>query len=646
MERNYAMINGVNVDVTTVMDTRISYTPTREMVENVRTEMRDIINEYLPNRLNNETGLYDITDPNGVYWKNKGWIISAMEKHPQYNGKMQIVIPGTPMNRHINIDDIGDFFMWAINELIKDSYHLDPKGHKITDVEARELIDKLEVRMQMARSVLCKFTIGNDTPEFYYDIRRTARRIRAAADRKIDKLYTLHYIHQKEISALGIIRDWVWNNKPDVQFSDDNLAMDINRIMDDERFCASNQRISRIINKICKKANLHKIVDIRDVSFYDANGILRSRTKDFGWNGRFASLGDAINPISETRTAVISVHPVDYLTMSFGRKWASCHTIDKENRRRVPDHNYSGCYCGGTVSYMIDTATVVFYFLPEEYDGTEEHLELLDKEKRCLFYLGEDKLIQSRVYPDGRDGGEESLAGDIRKIMQKLVADLFDVPNYWSNKGGTSACREVIYHEGVQYPDYFNYNDCNVSYMKRIDGYKNMNSVYVGRMPICLECGEEHGFSESIFCKDCHKVHFCADCGCVVNEDDGYYFDGDWYCSDCVEYCSECNEYHPRREMEKIGDGYVCSHCLDYYYVYSDSEGEYIREEDAVCTEEGNYYPDDSDDYGQCAECDEYHDIDELIYDDETGNHYCAYCYANLVADRQQQAEECDEDIA
>jgi hypothetical protein len=243
-------------------------------------------------------------------------------------------------------------------------------------------------------------------------------------------------------------------------------------------------------------------VDIRDVSFYDHNGVFHEKVKDMGWNNWIAVLGDAINPIELTKTAVISVNPTDFLTMSLGTNWASCMTIDKNNIRHLAN-NYHGMYFGGSESYMLDTSTIIFYYLEDGCTGT--HPEYEYKLKRCLFYLGEDKLIQSRVYPDGRDGGEESLAGDIRKIMQKIIADLFDVPNYWSNKGGTSACAEVTTSNGVHYKDYLCYDDCNVSYMKRIDGYKNMRMVPIGRNPICPECGEEHTYEENIFCHSCES---------------------------------------------------------------------------------------------------------------------------------------------
>ena len=48
------------------------------------------------------------------------------------------------------------------------------------------------------------------------------------------------------------------------------------------------------------------------------------------YNKETARLGDSASPNKFTRFTIISANPVDYYRMSFGWKWSSCHTIDKE----------------------------------------------------------------------------------------------------------------------------------------------------------------------------------------------------------------------------------------------------------------------------------------------------------------------------
>ena len=367
-----------------------------------------------------------------------------------------------------------------------------------------------------------------------------------------------------------------------------------------------------------------------------------------GWNQQFAAFADAINPLDIPATVIISVNPIDFYTMSFGKGWASCHTIDKQGRRRGDDaHNYQGMYCGGTESYMLDGSSIIVYTLPADWDG--EHPEKEDKIKRCVFYVGEDKLVQSRLYPDGRDGGDNSIAESIRAIVQRVIANMFEAPNLWSLKRGTCECSEVTESFGPHYRDYLNYDDCNVSYMKRIDGYRNARPIKIGvPMIICPSCGERHYTNDNIFCRPCYEDGVeCAGCGSIIPRENAYEIDGDWYCEDCVLFCEDCEEYHPANECEEINVWgcrqnewrVVCDECREDY-TYSVHDDLYIPNDEVVETEEGNSYAPDSDGWINCDNCGECHDYDNMTYDEETDAYYCADCYEELIARRQEKDEE------
>lgn len=72
--------------------------------------------------------------------------------------------------------------------------------------------------------------------------------------------------------------------------------------------CSVGQKNSRIINAICKRYGLDKHP---------------------AYNARFAKLADALNPIQIKRTALLSVHPADFLEMSNRKNsWSSCHCLN------------------------------------------------------------------------------------------------------------------------------------------------------------------------------------------------------------------------------------------------------------------------------------------------------------------------------
>ena len=627
MNRNFAVINGATVDVTTVMDKTIQYTPSTKEVENVKAEVEKLLEEYFEDVYNYGHGLNTMFDSEAIFWKQKGWLISAFQKHPDYNGNLQIVLRNQEMSRRFNVDDIRDFIIYVENWIDTNAIYESDDGKTMegtTRSYYMKLINNLiyddivdyHSKEHIALSKAYWKLSNMDMNRTYNFVKRGMR-------------YILPHIAEESISTVDVAiveRIKTLSDRYEVAFN-----------------MHEGEKITRLIGKLAKMVGLNKHVDIQDTSFTRQDGEEVHRTKDLGWNYQFARFCDAVNPIIQRGTLVISVHPYDFYTMSFGKNWASCHTIDKLNKRHVGSHNYQGCYCGGTESYMLDDSSIIVYSLPEDWEG--EHPEYEDKIKRCVFYLGEDKLIQSRVYPDGRDGGDNSLAGDIRASVQKVISELFDTPNYWTNTQGTSACVDAIDTYGVHYTDYSNYDDCNVSFMKRIDGHKNHIRIRVGHNPICPECGEEHEKADNIFCDDClNSEEECYECGSYHNIDDMRLIDGHYYCEDCSIYCECCQEYRPANEAEVINDEVVCARCVNDYFTWSDYHERYISDNYVVETEEGRVCEEDDGCYHVCAECGEYHNEELCTYDEETGNWYCDVCYEDLLAEREEIEEVEDEE--
>ena len=637
MNNNTMLINGNLVDVTTIMDKSVTYIPTEKEASRIIAKGNELLKTYFPDRFNDDMGLYEMfrwTGDIGEFWKAKGWLIQAFKKHPFYNGNLQIVLHNQNMCRHINREQIRKFFQYVDRYIDENKEIVNPATGEIlkrkeVDIRVHKLADKAREYRLLADEV--GFPVYE---KMFRKLRREAHMLNMSEETKEWGFMILSMsVIENELTRTDDPTHLVSERMVD-QIMRNAKEMDI-----DFRAIQSGQKVSRLVQKLAKMVNMDKHVDIREDSYIRQDGETVTRTKDYGWNYQFAQFCDAVNPIVMKGTAVISVNPIDYWTMSFGKGWASCHTIDKENRRRNAN-NYSGCYCGGTESYMLDDSSVIFYFLDENYKGNEPENE--DKVKRCVFFLGEDKLIQSRVYPDGRDGGEASLAGDVRAIMQKVVADIFDVPNYWSNSKGTEPCTEVIISEGPHYRDYNYYDDCNVSYMKRIDGYKNVKKIHVGTDEIiCPCCGAKHYTEENILCENCAERRECYNCGREIDEDYAYHIDGEWYCDECASICEDCGDSTLNDDITRVlHDRYVCDYCRRNNYTWSEHEYEYVPNDELIVTEEGNYYWEDGDGYRYCDICGDCHDEDEVTYDDETGYDYCAECYADLLREREEQTEE------
>jgi hypothetical protein len=323
------------------------------------------------------------------------------------------------------------------------------------------------------------------------------------------------------------------------------------------------EKMSRVVNKICKYLGYDKHPD---------------------YNREYAKFADALSPLTIKRHTILSINPLDYLTMSFGNSWASCHTIDKANRRGMPN-SYQGQYSSGTMSYMLDPSSMVFYTVDASYDGNEYWTQ--SKINRQMFHWGENKLVQGRLYPQGNDCNDDAYK-PYREIVQGIMSSIFDFPNLWTTTKGTSAASKYINTEGTHYADYYHFSNCRLCVPK---DNTNENNFTVGADPICIECGSRHNNSENINCCASDAV-YCEDCGCRIDSEyDEYWVNGDVYCRDCVSYCDHCEEYH-RGDSTYIEstNASVCEYCRDNYYSYCDichsySPNENVRyiDEEGIC---------------------------------------------------------------
>ena len=399
----------------------------------------------------------------------------------------------------------------------------------------------------------------------------------------------------------------------DTQFFDDTYKEridDVNSYNKNYKL-RTNMKASKAIGKICREEGWDKLPD---------------------FNKEYAAVCDALNPLKVTRHTVISLHPVDFLLMSNGNSWSSCHYIDWADED-------PGCYSAGTISYMLDRHSFLFYTVDASYNGDE--IERHKKLQRQVFGYNDEVLAQLRLYPQSCDSGAEHVYDNIRAIVQKVVAECLDKPNYWmkSKKDVEEVCRKGA---GAQcYPDWRKCNPggehCSISTLKDRENGKEDREIVFGARPICIECGCEHTTENNINC--CNSVYYeCEDCGCRIHEDDVYWYNDRAYCGDCVTYCEDCEEYVPDRYINVIDDANVCDHCLehgDYYRCEECGDLHYI--DCLIETYDGDYYCEDCAEkvLRKCADCKDTYYKDDLIYDEVTDKYYCDDCYACLLEERE-----------
>ena len=363
-------------------------------------------------------------------------------------------------------------------------------------------------------------------------------------------------------------------------------AKAINNSFPDIR-ASAGQKVSRLVNKLM----LH----------------LGAEGNSDAYKRSFAKFADAINPFTIERPFILSANPGDYLSMSYGTNWSSCHIINPNMSRG--GSNYSGCYRLGTLSYMNDPCSLVAYTL-EKLPEDIRDITTTPKLTRQMFMIDFNKpaILQSRLYPYTDDDDRRK---DYRNIVQAAVAKILDIPNLWVKKSGALGfyTADPSYH----YRDYNNlswYPNTSVLKGAETDAEYWDRAMPIGNETYCLNTGE-------------------AMCG---RESDSLYIDGD-----DVHQCWCCEESHHENDMTYIeGYGWVCASCLDNEFYECSDCGNYVYCEDIYHAYRNDYEVDlcrdcfDSN-YYICDCCDEgyhYRNVHTDVYN-EHGNviSVCNECF-------------------
>lgn len=398
----------------------------------------------------------------------------------------------------------------------------------------------------------------------------------------------------------------------DTQFLSANEADDIDRAISShnleklQKFKPhAGQKRSRLVGKFLRTLGIDKFDDFEQ---------------------RFAQYADAINPLKIARHTVISVNARDFIGMSDGVSWGSCHNPNKED--------YSGCNCSGGISHALDKVSIIMYTVSADYTGD---LQCAKKVDRCIFYTDENMthFIQSKVYPSGT----QEKCDEFREIFQQVFSDCLGVPNLWKKKnpdnywdviGGNS--------DSTVYPDWesVSRNHITMFYQSSADE-STFEKIWVGAAPICVTCGYEHEYKGEISCCYPWDNKRCENCGDSINEDEECYseFHRAYGCEHCMTYNSWCDdwfwdsddtepvrigrytEYIPVCYMEDSDKFVQCYDCGEWIYLpdgeyYVDHYGDYYCDSCGSCSLE------------QCDDCGEFYDMDDIV--EIGGRHYCEHC--------------------
>ena len=236
-----------------------------------------------------------------------------------------------------------------------------------------------------------------------------------------------------------------------------------------------------------------------------------------------------LNTKTLSGTLTLSIHPLDYMTMSDNNEnWSSCMSWKGH-----------GCYRAGTVEMMNSPCVIVAYLSHKSMDLTPD-FSWNSKSWRSLFIITPDLISSVKGYPYH----STSLAQATMNWLNELSGDLYgDIQEAYEvdrtdDTFGRADLRAQETGQTVTFRTEHMYNDCGLASHTYIrfahDAKEQEYDITYSGFQTCMICGR--------------------------GQDSG---DGALHCHNCTPsyWCGTCREYHFAEEMH--GDRFdgLCEKC-------------------------------------------------------------------------------------
>ena len=374
----------------------------------------------------------------------------------------------------------------------------------------------------------------------------------------------------------------------------------------------------------------------------------------------FSQLINTIKTTKKKQTVVLSCALEDFISMSYGNSWHSCHNLGSD-------------YGQGCIAYAMSSNVLIAYV-------ENEHEEYL-KNWRQVIYCDSDTgfAIGSRQYPSI----SESLTKGARNLWQKTYNKFYNdkdtTDGFIFSKSSSGLAKYLDTDNDFAYVDIVKLGEHD----SRIEGHvwstyvkdngKNVMNVCPSDI-VCLDCGNLHDEQEndSVTCYECDtEKTTCECCERRVDEDNCEWVNSEhgYVCERCLreefDYCDYCEEYHrdyDGRFVQSVDD-FVCDGCLDYHFEYCEDCEEYFESDEMYSVNGGDKYVCKHciDDYHYCDDCGEHFSNEHIVEVDNGSTTVCKDCITNggyMTCENCQEwftsscmvngdyCEDCCEDIA
>lgn len=268
-------------------------------------------------------------------------------------------------------------------------------------------------------------------------------------------------------------------------------------------------------------------------------------------------ISQVLNQKKLTGELTISIHPLDFMTMSDNNSdWTSCMSWRE-----------GGCYCRGTVEMMNSCNVVVAYLASDDDMRMPGGGSWNNKKWRELFVVTPDIITGVKGYPYQNE--------ELVQIVNLWLKELAETNLKWFYEKDNTAYQHrtsfdhidpetgevhdafVRFHTYTMYNDFGTIDEHYGIFGKDLDSY-DLDITYSGQ-EICMNCGSASNDFDgegSLMCECCDNPTYCSDCGDRMDEDDAYWLDDQPFCEYCYNnHAAEdalSGEEHDKDNMYKV----------------------------------------------------------------------------------------------
>ena len=373
-------------------------------------------------------------------------------------------------------------------------------------------------------------------------------------------------------------------------------------------YCVDNLfSTQNIMNKIYYNPKMLRPIDITTPQgnrIRISNGVKTMRVigklaRAWGYEATYETFRSAVsrcfNTEPQTATLCLSIHPLDFFTMSDNNSdWDSCMswTDDREYKQGTLEMAASP-YC--VVAYLLDPKEKLQW-----YDYTTRSTSYWNSKKwRQLIFVHPAFIVGNRHYPNDIPEVEEKAMRWLRQLAQDAGFSKYQEER-----------RELTMDRLIDDQFYISlgmeqmYNDLNVNYYylaEDLTPYFNRSysrfpriSVNLSGTAHCVSCGNPIFNTYDpryLTCNDCTDGFICSTCGEFM-EGDATYINGMGqcfcvYCYEDTEKCEICDDFYEEGTVsyhliendcgETVSNVGICCYCLrdrEYFPAFGELRGD------------------------------------------------------------------------